>query len=249
MSNVKISNFTPQTNVRLLDGFAAYEGTVNKKISGSQLVTSVINSNNSGTPSTATIGRVAFYGIGGDSLGGSGSLTWDNPNSTLIIGNSSFEGALDIFGNYATGNTQPAITFHGGDSASANDFDFIIKTQPDGADQTWLLPKSLPSNNQFLKVSNVTVNDVELEWADTGSPWSLSGSNVYYNSGSMSVGIINPNASAIVQFNSTTKGFLPPRMTEAQMNAISSPTEGLMVFDTTNKQWKGYDGTSWVIIG
>lgn len=39
-------------------------------------------------------------------------------------------------------------------------------------------------------------------------------------------------ASAILQANSTAKGFLPPRMTSAQRAAISSPAAGLMVYDT-----------------
>jgi hypothetical protein len=39
--------------------------------------------------------------------------------------------------------------------------------------------------------------------------------------------------SAVLQANSTTKGFLPPRMTTTQKNAISSPASGLVVYDTT----------------
>jgi hypothetical protein len=41
------------------------------------------------------------------------------------------------------------------------------------------------------------------------------------------------NASAQVQIDSTTKGFLPPRMTTTQKNAIASPAAGLVVYDTT----------------
>jgi hypothetical protein len=40
------------------------------------------------------------------------------------------------------------------------------------------------------------------------------------------------NASCILQADSTTKGFLPPRMTNAQRSAISSPAVGLMVYCT-----------------
>ena len=40
------------------------------------------------------------------------------------------------------------------------------------------------------------------------------------------------NSSAILQAVSTTKGFLPPTMTTAQKNAITSPATGLVVFDT-----------------
>jgi hypothetical protein len=52
--------------------------------------------------------------------------------------------------------------------------------------------------------------------------------------------------SSLVDIQSTTKGFLPPRMTTTQKNAISSPAEGLMVMDITTHKLCVYDGTSWV---
>ena len=40
-----------------------------------------------------------------------------------------------------------------------------------------------------------------------------------------------------IEINSTTQGFLPPRMTTTQRNAIATPAAGLIVYDTTeNKQ-------------
>lgn len=53
-------------------------------------------------------------------------------------------------------------------------------------------------------------------------------------------------ASAQLQIDSTTRGFLPPRMTNASMLAIVTPAAGLIVYDTTNNKLNVYDGTSWV---
>jgi hypothetical protein len=51
--------------------------------------------------------------------------------------------------------------------------------------------------------------------------------------------------SAILFANSTTKGFLPPRMTTTQRTAISSPAAGLVVYDTTDNEIDYYNGTAW----
>ena len=52
-------------------------------------------------------------------------------------------------------------------------------------------------------------------------------------------------ASAVMEVTSTTQGFLPPRMTNAQMLAIATPAAGLVVYDTTNNKHCGYNGTAW----
>lgn len=52
-------------------------------------------------------------------------------------------------------------------------------------------------------------------------------------------------ASAALEVVSTTQGLLPPRMTTAQRTAISSPAEGLMVYDLDIHKLYVYDGTTW----
>ena len=49
----------------------------------------------------------------------------------------------------------------------------------------------------------------------------------------IAVGTAPADASAAFAVNSTTKGFLPPRMTTTQRDAITSPATGLTVFNTT----------------
>ena len=63
------------------------------------------------------------------------------------------------------------------------------------------------------------------------------------------VGTATPHASAALDVTSTTKGLLPPRMTQTQRNAISTPMAGLMVYCTdcgANGEPQYYNGTSWL---
>ncbi len=53
----------------------------------------------------------------------------------------------------------------------------------------------------------------------------------------------------ILTLTSTTKAFLLSRMTTTQMNAIGTPLNGMMIFDTTTNQFMGYNGSGWVVIG
>jgi hypothetical protein len=62
-------------------------------------------------------------------------------------------------------------------------------------------------------------------------------------------GTASPDPSAIITINSTTKGFLPPRMTTTQRNAISSPTAGLLIYNTTIGALEYYNGSWNSIIG
>lgn len=64
------------------------------------------------------------------------------------------------------------------------------------------------------------------------------------NNGQVLVDVQSIEASAKVQIDSTTKGFLPPRMTTTQVEAIE-PTAGLIVYDTSTNTLKCYDGSAW----
>jgi uncharacterized protein (TIGR02145 family) len=57
-----------------------------------------------------------------------------------------------------------------------------------------------------------------------------------------------PDNSAMLDVKSTNKGFLPPRITTTQMNAIISPAEGLTIYNTTIKVLCWFDGTSWNVV-
>lgn len=53
------------------------------------------------------------------------------------------------------------------------------------------------------------------------------------------------NTRAVLDLTSTTKGFLPPRMTTAQRDAITSAPAGLMIYNTSTNKLNFYNGSAW----
>jgi hypothetical protein len=53
------------------------------------------------------------------------------------------------------------------------------------------------------------------------------------------------DSKACLTLNSTTQGMLPPRMTNTQRDAISSPTTGLTLYSTTDNKLQFYNGSAW----
>jgi hypothetical protein len=68
--------------------------------------------------------------------------------------------------------------------------------------------------------------------------------------GSVGIGIAVPNSSAALDVSSTTKGLLPPRMTQAQRNAIANPAIGLLIVQSDNTPGLyQYTATGWATLG
>lgn len=79
----------------------------------------------------------------------------------------------------------------------------------------------------------------------------LSGNVILNNDGTTTygktgIGTASPNVSSILDITSTTLGFLQPRMTTTQRNAIATPATGLQVYNTTTNTNDTYNGTAWV---
>ena len=59
------------------------------------------------------------------------------------------------------------------------------------------------------------------------------------------IGTTSPDNSAVLELQSTTKGFLPPRMDTDARNNINSPAEGLVIYNTDEKCLQWYDTNGW----
>jgi len=67
-----------------------------------------------------------------------------------------------------------------------------------------------------------------------------------YFAGKVGIGNITPAASAALDVTSTTAGVLFPRMTETQRDAIASPADGLVLYNTTTNKLQVRAGGAWV---
>ena len=61
------------------------------------------------------------------------------------------------------------------------------------------------------------------------------------SSAQVGIGTTNPEASSVLDVYSTDKGFLMPRLTTVQRDAISLPTTGLLIYNTTTSIFNFYD--------
>jgi len=59
------------------------------------------------------------------------------------------------------------------------------------------------------------------------------------------IGTQTPDASSMLDVSSTTKGFLLPRLTDHQRSSITTPAQGLVIYNTTLSCVEYYRGTSW----
>jgi uncharacterized protein (TIGR02145 family) len=153
------------------------------------------------------------------------------------VGNTDPKASLDVTGTPATatvadGIIAPRLT---GDQLAAKDAVYI-------ADQTAAqVYVTAAATTPAGKTVNVTApgyyyyDGAVWQKVATGKTKFVDGTtatNAVYTDGSVAVGIVNPVPSAALDVTSTTKGFLPPRMTKVQMDAIVTPAEGLIVYCT-----------------
>jgi len=114
---------------------------------------------------------------------------------------------------------------------------------------------NISGNGPGMTITNQNATTYRIGQYNTGNVLSIGdagASTPVFNintSGNIGVGTTTPNASAICDITSTTKGVLFPRMTTTQKNAIASPAAGLVVYDSTAKSPGYYDGANWGYTG
>ena len=232
----------------------------------------------SGTPSFTTIYRRWFEYS--DLMGSSGTLGWQANNSFTNAGLTDRE---TYIGRQAAGKLRITSTATEAGTEFAENGGYIMGIRTSSANAAWMeMHNNGTVKSRWVDFEYVLGRSGQLGFAANNfSSTSVSGRDVgikrnaagviEINSGtggtyrdllvrsispggeSMAIGSTTTDASAITAITSTTKGFLPPRMTATQAEAITAPAEGLLIYSTngtgttiTSKGWWGYDGTNWV---
>lgn len=98
-----------------------------------------------------------------------------------------------------------------------------------------------PTTYERLRVSPVSnVWTIASEAGGTGTVRALA-----ITGAGVAIGAASPSSKAILDLTSTTKAFLPPRMTSTQRDAISSPVEGSVIYNLTTHKLNIYTGSAW----
>jgi hypothetical protein len=217
---------------------------------------------------TSTAGNYSIYdnvnAVFRTNLSNTGKLTIGNGDTALT-------GQLNVKGSGATSATQSLLIQNssGTEAFRVNDDSSFVSN----SGSTYNLSYSPAANGALISsgtypsftIKNAAgINRVKLE---NGGPQgtlnlylngtsqiyldasaSLSGGDANYINSAVKIGANSaPDASAILELTSITKGLLFPRMTTAQKNAIATPLAGLMVYDTTLNKLCVYT-TAWETI-
>jgi hypothetical protein len=173
-------------------------------------------------------------------------ITQTGSGNALVVEDSSSTDATPFIID-ANGNVGIGVTV-AGNKLSIRDGDVALVAGPNAVDAGQTIRffangvDDSSDNYAGIKGGLVTAASPQLGYL----AFSTSGSERARIDSAGNVGIgTTANAAAILDVSSTTKGFLPPRMTGVERDAINTPPAGLMVYNTTTNKLNFYNGSAW----
>ena len=195
-----------------------------------------------GTITSATQGSILFAGASGVLAQNNTEFYWDNSNTRLGLRTTTPSSDLSFGGNQArtlgverhTGGNQAGhnLTINSGGAASGatdkNAGNLVLKTGV-----------STGSGSGYISFETAAAGAAGTTDRTPSERMRITGD------GGVGIGTTSVNGSALLHLSSTTRGFLPPSMTAAQRDAISTPSSGLTVYNSETNKIQYYNGTSW----
>lgn len=221
------------------------------------------------TSPAGSSGQIQFNNSG--SFGADSNLFWDNANSNLTLGNSGTTLSARI-GVKGSGSTSATTSFLVQNSSGTE----AIKITDDGkvSINSINLGYSLNVGGNGIRTNNLTATSncyfsaynyigpsnwgfafadataIYFGYQNTGIALRAGSTIQIYTTAAgtqIASNATNANARAQLDVVSTSKGFLPPRMTTAQRDAVSWITDdaGMVIYNTTTNKHQGWNGTTW----
>ena len=176
--------------------------------------------------------------------------------SSILSLNQQYASATGTVLKVVNSGTGAAATFMGGNVGIGTTAPMAMLDVYGSSMHTYLAGNTLTFNagaSYLQLVGNSTVNKISLyNSADLQIDKSGTTPLAYFqfSTGNVGIGTASPNANALLDVYSTSKGILPPRLTTANETAMgTSLPMGLVAYNTTNNELESFNGTAWEAVG
>jgi hypothetical protein len=220
--NVGIGNTSPSTKLHLT---TSDSGTTLNNFSGIHIQ----NSDTTNGSGNAIVFSNSTVGNGWTRIGvvQTASQTTDLFFSTMNNGNASEKLRIKSDGKVGIGTTSPSFLL---DVHGASNPKIRVK------ESTNTVEGVLACESDRVNVGSTSSHELKFLVGNSAKM-------TLDTSGKLGIGTTSP--AKILDITSTTSGFLPPRMTTTQRDAISSPTAGEIIYNTTTNVLNFYNGSAW----
>jgi hypothetical protein len=218
---------------------ALYDGAVWQRVDGDDAVESVNGQQGVVVLDTDDISEGANNKYDVDVVLNSGSgisATGTYPNFTIT--NTDLGSSQTFFKTFNTPAGSAAVASSNNDSLTFTTSDSSIVITGNGSDEIDIKVAGSVNTNIFNTDGTLsgarTLTQAGNTLAFTGGDFTVDGTTfvVDDSKNAVGIGVAAPDDSAVLDLVSTTKGFLFPRMTEAERGLIGAPATGLMVYQT-----------------
>lgn len=239
MADLKISQLPAVISPLITDEFAVNQGGISKKETLAQIQGGI------------TQGSIPFVGSTSVLTQDDSKIFFNETNTQLGIGTNLPEGPIHV----QTGTASVV-------NPTSQADDLILQNDGD-AGMTIFSPNANVSSIVFGSPGGTGGEGARLRWSNTNNLLSLATTETnadiilapgflveavrVQSTGEVGIGTSTPDASAKLDVDSTTQGFLSPRMTTTQRDAITSPAAGLMIYNTTANKLNVFT-TTWETI-
>jgi uncharacterized protein (TIGR02145 family) len=229
-------------------GRFSFSTGLNTQATGDYSFASGKNTSASGYASTSMGNYTQAIGIASTSMGTSTIANGYNSTSMGFYTTASGESSTSMGYNTNASGFNATSMGYNTNAVGIYSTSMGINTNASGTASTsmGLDTKAKSDNSLVIGLYNDSTNTNRLFEIGNGTSNSVRhNAMTVLTSGNVGIGTNAPDVSALLDISSATQGFLPPRMTIAQRNAISNPAIGLVIFCTDCDELQFYNGSLW----